>query len=557
MGAFPVVNAILHLRQAVFGLCIFLGASSAPGFESAEHKRMGDLALRVAKSYIADRNIAIADAAHQALEQFQGRKMSYGQIVQCVDFYLFPEKIFAYAWRHDKPTGRTGVAETGAPLHGDLIAKCDTEGAAYIQASHSNHAHFQQDLMMSFRLSHLLAYALAKEEGNYYGGLVANAIADHYLQDFFALGHIVTPRDRLTDVPATAMHDLANRQGANFRPNLTEGIRNILQYLCGSITKNASQIETLRCSSGDAPDIKTLIGPNNTKEQFAAAIDSLMRNEDAVIFRGDGYLWSTDFEQLKQRILLLAVETQSILDILTVSTNSFKTFYFAYELRTGRTFADVDFGSYVFDKEPPNFRVADSPTSEPVAAPAPGGRLARLGDNVYQLTTRARTVGLSLHRESLSSGSRAGRNVGAVEVSVGGSIVDLNSWSKYLGSYDISQKIGYQWYREGNLRGSGPTARFPLSIPETEVSIGPYFRYLSYQTDQGEKRKLTTGLRIDSGFSGYFTFYMGLGKDYGVETNRSLHRGWLWTMGIQAAFPSSRIPFIGEKVPVDTWNSFN
>jgi len=120
---------------------------------------------------------------------------------------------------------------------------------------------------------------------------------------------------------------------------------------------------------------------------------------------------------------------------------------------------------------------------------------------------------------------------------------DFSGWSKEWSAFVTTSIVGFSWYHDGNVHGSGPTYRLALSVPETEFSIGPYLRYLSYDKNGGATRKFAGGLRVDSGFSSYFTFYLGLGKDYGPTTSGTLDRAWLWSAGVQFTFPASRIPW--------------
>ena len=50
-------------------------------------------------------------------------------------------------------------------------------------------------------------------DGHILNALVNSALSDHFLNDFFAPGHITTPRENSHDTVALAMHDWANRAG--------------------------------------------------------------------------------------------------------------------------------------------------------------------------------------------------------------------------------------------------------------------------------------------------------------------------------------------------------
>jgi hypothetical protein len=55
-----------------------------------------------------------------------------------------------------------------------------------------------------------------------------NAIATHFLEDFFAPGHVITPRTGLHDYSALAMHDHYNRVGARFAIENGEALARLL-----------------------------------------------------------------------------------------------------------------------------------------------------------------------------------------------------------------------------------------------------------------------------------------------------------------------------------------
>lgn len=59
--------------------------------------------------------------------------------------------------------------------------------------------------------------ALKKAKNDPEGALLSEAVALHYLQDFFSVGHLVTPRNGMHDAAAGDMHDNFNKQGIDFR----------------------------------------------------------------------------------------------------------------------------------------------------------------------------------------------------------------------------------------------------------------------------------------------------------------------------------------------------
>ena len=563
-----------RLRDGFMAIIVSLSVAmpiAGFAFESQEHREMGTIAIGVAKLYaghLESQGDSIPPEAGAAIDAFSAENVPlngpldgalYGYLVECVDFFLYPEKMLAHGWRVSSETeDKTTMGDEGLPdgkgshlVSSDLVKECDKQGAAYMQASHNNHAHFQQDLMMSLRLWHFMAVALAQQEHNYYGALFLNAIADHYLHDFFAPGHIVTPRDRLTDLPATATHDLANQMGAVFVPTPTPEIEDVLRFLCAQTTDG----EAAGRDCVEPPGLGDLLRRKGRKLQ----IDGLQKHVPAllrhrrVLFRGDGFLGAE--EQGPQRVLLLAVQVASILDVLR-GKNTFTTVKYAYALKSGVPSATLDFGSYDFSRQGKTYAGFIDTEPAPVLAStdthAASGNsqpsrftpcsLGGCKDRLYELRTRAPIISFSNQRESQSSGAYSARDVYNVELSTFGRLWDLSHLSgRWLSGVEVSPVFGYSIYRQGEARGNGPTLRLSAAIPETEFSLGPYVRWLSYPVSGEATRKLSYGLRLESGFSSYFTFYVTGGVDYGTSVSGTLQRGRVWSGGLRVGVPLTRL----------------
>ena len=125
-----------------------------------------------------------------------------------------------------------------------------------------------------------------------------------------------------------------------------------------------------------------------------------------------------------------------------------------------------------------------------------------------------------------------------MEVSTVGIAWDVSKKSKrLLNIIDLMPVIGYSFYRQGLDRGSGPTLRITASVPETEFSIGPYIRWLSYQASGDSTRRISYGLRIEAGFSEYMTFYLIGGMDYGQTLSGRLNRERNFGGGLRLGMP--------------------
>lgn len=542
------------------------GWDPAHAFESREHRETSSAAFKLAQAYL--QKAAGKGLSGEALEAMDLMAEDYGYLVECVDFFLYPEKMLSYVWKQNgelEERDKTPIARGGIPdgkKDGEKyrtvparLAKnqCDKEGALFVQASHNNHAHFQHDLLMSLRLWHFTAVAMAERENNYYGALFINAIADHYLQDFFAPGHIVTPRERFTDLPATATHDLANQMGALFRPVPTGKMQRILDFICGS---KGTRPSPPSCDA--SPEVEDILARGSDGRRRSRQIENLASDVSAIrarqllLFRGDGFLDKE--EHTRQRLLLVIAQTASILDVMQ-KENTLKDVYFAYVLKKGLPVTGVDFGFYEFAHQGERYAeiLRDEEQKNPVANPELSAgdegfsytqpsyfstcSLGGCPDRLYPLRTKSPVVSMSVQRESQSSGAYAARNVFNVEMSTVGLLWDNSRFSgRWLSGLEVVPVLGYAFYRQGSTGGSGPTVRLTASVPETEFSTGPYLRWLSYSANDGSSRRLSYGWRIDSGFSGYFTFFLTGGIDYGVSPSGSLEKGRNWGADCGSAF---------------------
>ncbi len=554
----PMQRMLATLAACAAGV---LATTAAEGFESREHREMSDLAVSVVLEMTKDsQRVRIPQKSIEALEKYRPH---YGRITECVDYFMIPEKMLAFGWKNSSTISKTALDPNSIPsieypVWEGLLKQCVPQSMATIQATHHNHAHFQQDLLMALRVWHMNAIATAQTESNVYGGLFINSISDHYLHDFFAPGHLVTSRDRLTDLPSTATHDLANQMGALFRPSLskenTPGALRALEFLCqadpGSFTSDnpqcapSQEIEALLNVQGRSINIRI----DDLKADAIA-----LKNGRPILLRGDDQL--KEDSQARQRTLMLVVQVASILDVLE-GTNSLRKFHFSFSMDEGLPTAHTNFGSYDFkhtnksipatlddskytallkreeaDQSAKYFPIRFTPCSF-------GG----CKDQFYEPRTRSPIFSLSLQRESHVNRSAHQRSMVSIEGSTVGLVWDASKFSgEWLDGVEIVPSFGYTHYHENGFRGNGPLLRLSASVPETEFSLGAYARWLTYPSSGGNVRKASFGLRADTGFSGYFTFFISGGTDHAVNSTGSLSKGLILGAGIRVGAPWTRM----------------
>jgi len=279
-----------------------------------------------------------------------------------------------------------------------------------------------------------------------------------------------------------------------------------------------------------------------------------------VLLRGDGLLGQR--EQARQRLLLLAVQVSSILDVLD-GQNNLKTVDFSYEFGNGAVAAVTDFGAYDFshagqhyasllDGQAAATQVVTTDQARRASEPSvfTPCSLGGCQDRLYALRTRSPVISVSDERTSQSSGAYHARDLYAVEFSTVGMLWDASRFSgRWLSGVEFVPVFGYATYRQGPVHGHGPSLRLAAAVPETEFSLGIYARWLSYDVDGQRTRKPSFGVRAETGFSSYLTFYVTGGIDYGVSTSGALIRGRMWGGGVRLGAPLTRLDLakaIGE-----------
>ncbi|HYC59864.1 MAG TPA: hypothetical protein VEK79_09890 [Thermoanaerobaculia bacterium] len=139
--------------------------------------------------------------------------ITFGQITVSGDWYQEPERFT------DLP-----VAE----FEGALL-KRERQKLRRWMALHKNVQHFQKDALDAWWARH--DAALRKAEGCPSCALREEALALHYLQDFFSVGHLATPRRNMHDAAAAHLHDHFNRVGLPFRIDYPPELKPVLAAL--------------------------------------------------------------------------------------------------------------------------------------------------------------------------------------------------------------------------------------------------------------------------------------------------------------------------------------
>lgn len=512
-----VVTMLLILQQ------------TAMGFNSNEHERMGDRALQIAlemkgidcgtvenqgdSQYIAACSLIPKQAqkvlTNNPTEVFD-RESTYGFIDREVDFMLAPEELFVHIG--DDIAYPRNASELNPSLIG-LYAKRETE---YLRSSHNNEAHFQGYALFNQFDWHRRARQLASERQNLYAALVANAISDHYLQDSFAPGHIITPRYNFEDEFALGMHDKYNKKGNAFTIDHWDELEPILEFIKHFSAKDESERQSMFGFKREA-------------------VLNLDEHHSEVWLQGDGFLGNRPEEEL----LITLVEVVSITEVLScfqspescAASNRFSTYtWHPTTAAPGEVPAPPRAGIYFGTQNPSSYQLF-----EPVIGVSIGEDTVLIGNGQDRATLSIETVPFGLP--------------GAPDLvrfpHKSGSIDSDKPYTSYWANLNIGPAFGWTYSIGSQYRVSGPTSRLIVAFPLEDIELSLYYRYLRYESSLQDHWSSSYGVRFDVGFS-ILKGYVALGGDHGYDSQGELKTAAMLSFGFELSGPVSRIPLLNK-----------
>lgn len=366
--------------------------NTAHAFESSEHCSLSNFALMIAldraiasnedqkeRARLATYKTTFAPDPTQCFPKnwFRPGKIafSYGKITALVDAQNTLDDVFL----------RYGGVLQGVESPQDLSETYFGDKAwllgRFTLAGHNNISHFQGLLMSSFARWHESAVIAARGDGNLFQALAAHAIADHFLQDFFAPGHVVTARDNLPDVVALSWHDRYNNSGlpvivqnwseirelAEFAVTKAKEADSIWDTAFVAIAGESSQPDPAQVAGAIARALATLeaadddVCPSDKRRNYAAssellqAINAEHRLKPTDEFKmlcmyGDGKLGSSEpaiaDRVAAQKLLMSIIQARYILDVIDAyhgkgTEHSFPAYTFCPQM-TSRSFSWAD-----------------------------------------------------------------------------------------------------------------------------------------------------------------------------------------------------------------------
>lgn len=505
----------MNPRHGCIALLVLVQASAVHGFKAKEHRALSNDALRLAYAHYLTLGYPADPKMDEIVKSLEpgGSQVDYGELVRLVDHLVDPLKALE----------RKGYLEIypckASDLDSDLLKRVLPESLAELRALTVNDNHFGAELMLNLRFWHQAATSMAatgstpyygepcgaSKDGNLFAALVLNALADHFLEDFFAPGHIYTPRFGLHDAVAGAMHDQYNILGTKFLVDQEKWKE--LQTLLGSLPPDLSS--QLDLTEADLQELRT---------QGLTAIE----------LRGDGDL---DRERF-QRLFITLVVARSILDVLESYGQERQMDSFASGLhweplkKTGKNPAvgwshsqgKIPYGIHAIPWE-------------------------------YQGTIRFPMVfWLSVGNEMLTSDGEASSR-GVIEID------SLAAWMSpfraskngqvRLRSWQVGASTGYSYAWNQHETADGPRAALILAYPMIHSQFLIEGTYLHYEDGRTHKRDLGYGVGFQTGFS-LMTLDVRVGKGYRFDDSGALQDTWAIRSGLSFAFPLLRIPLLGR-----------
>jgi hypothetical protein len=210
-----------RFSPSIVAVLALLASRPAHAFSYREHCELSSNAFQIALHYVtheaASTSRSFSATQMRVLEQLRGSDcrprgpLTYGHLVALVDnanspadYYLFVRNDSAAQQFRDGMLPLSVLNELGrSTIQGLFSARLNVD-------------HFQDRGMYGHWFWHRSASALAADDGNLASALVLNAFSEHYLEDFFAPGHVFTPRRNFHDAASVAMHDYYNKHGAPF-----------------------------------------------------------------------------------------------------------------------------------------------------------------------------------------------------------------------------------------------------------------------------------------------------------------------------------------------------
>lgn len=503
---------------------LLLFAARAFAFDGDEHRFIARRGFALALSVCETRpTCQLTPKQRLQITEFANAhsRLDYGTLVSSVDYRINPLQLM------QKYGDQEQLPQQNSDLDPRLIQLLTSAGGAFFRAATANDTHFQGELVAGIRNWHAYAIAIASgatrthgeadedaAERNLFAALLVNSIADHYLHDFFAPGHVITPRFGLNDAVALSMHNKYNTLGAHFQVNrlsFERSLRPLLEHL----------------QSGGAD------------ERFMTGA--------SVLEGGLVPLWGdTELAQSpSQELLMILVQARSILDVLESAqgdeVNSFlRTGWHPLKVhinskgkyRYSLPSASLPFGSYTH-----YLNNGRPPSSGTVLLFSIGSEILLGVNDERQREDKITTARTSYTLETLVAGRLpldADRHATDVTRPVP---VYFSEWKQY------GVNVGYVYTANATEQAHGVIARGVWALPLLHSQASVDVSEKSYSFKDQQARRTAFGVKVQSGFS-MVLFDLGVAREWTYGLRGSLKREVAVRFGATIVGPLSSIPYV-------------
>jgi hypothetical protein len=548
------------------GLLLCL-CGSANAFNGWEHETISQLSLLVASNYVSvtlggslpnanDRLPAmreIASSFYEGLpETAEWRKPSsvaitYGEIVMLVDYMKDPYDMLHLP--HSRVPLPIDAKTCNLPYLRSLLERSGSF-ISLASATHEDYNHFQGRALDSFCSNHKLAVVTASE-GNLCGALLLSAYANHLLEDLFAAGHVLTPRDPNShDLDVALLHDYYNDRGLTYVIEAPQQLTNQANMARAFLRTSPKQWH-----SQDRKPAHTLALSDDALDSFC---DRLAKQPQVGVFcLGDGKMTATNL----QPVLMMLYCSRAIADVLEsyvrgAATNSFATY--VWDRSTFGGFHDVEAVDMRFPYGQLTCRSGVSPIADqrtfqerkgpltPDTSPTNYNAFASLTTPIFLNPGIAFSFGF----ESVSDfeGSSV-RGLLEAETLVTGERHDISRDLDELRAREFPRNLwprswgltlGYSGMYGVDDTGQGAFGRVIWPIPALNLQISAQVGGRYYWGQGVEGIRDFEMLRVDWGLH-IMTIFVGVGHDYYTRDHMGLYSGLAFEAGISFALPYSKL----------------
>lgn len=419
-------------------------------------------------------------------------------------------------------------------------------------ASHEAYNHFQGRVLDAFCCNHKLAVTAASET-NLWGALMLSAFALHFLEDMFAPGHLLTPRDaNAHDLDVALMHDDFNNRALMYLIEAPQQLTNMADTARAFLHTSARQ---WRSQDGKPKHILSL--SNDALDIFCDRLAA--RSQLDVFCLGDDKMTASDL----QPVLMLIYCSRAIADVLESyvrgsPTNSFSNY--VWDRRTLGPLHGLEaiamrlpYGELTCSNRAPETKIiaAIDKLAEVDASATNYTVVTSLTGPIYRNPGLAFTLGFEsvsdayeshvrglLEFEALVTGGR--RDISKDIDQFRAREFPRNLWPRSWG-----MTLGYSGVYGVDDTGQGAFARFiwPITPLNLQISAQIGGRY-DWGHGAAGIRDFEM-LRVDWGIH-MLTIFVGVGHDYYTRPDLGLRGALGFEAGISIALPYSKIKNIGH-----------